>query len=60
MSEQKKGGRKPLPPEQKRSERFEMRVTPADKNKIERNGGAPWVESLVRRARDKPPPKTET
>lgn len=49
----KRIGRPPLQPEQRRTERFEMRTFRDLKAKILRNGGAQWVESLVRKAPDK-------
>ena len=50
----KRRGPKPIPPERRRLARFEIRTTPELHAKILRNGGARWIESLVRKAKEKP------
>jgi len=45
-------GRRALPPEQRKSARLEMRLTLAQRAKIDRNGGPAWVERLIDRARE--------
>ena len=48
----KRRGPKPIPPERRRLARFEIRTTPELHAKILRNGGARWIESLVRKAKE--------
>lgn len=45
-------GRPPAPEDARRSARVELRLTQAQRDKLERLGGAEWVRSRIDRARD--------
>lgn len=45
-------GRPPAPKDARRSARVELRLTQAQRDKLERLGGADWVRSRIDRARD--------
>ena len=45
-------GRPPAPDDARRSARVELRLTQAQRDKLERLGGAEWVRSRIDRARD--------
>lgn len=45
-------GRPPAPEDARRSARVELRLTQAQRDKLERLGGADWVRSRIDRARD--------
>lgn len=51
-TEPKKLGRPPLPPENRKTARMELRLTAAQRAKVDRNGGPAWVEKLIEAARD--------
>lgn len=44
--------RKPAPANATATERFELRLTPADKAKLMRLGGSEWVRERVRAAKE--------
>lgn len=55
MSDQQlpaKRGRPALPPEQRQTERIEIRMTPKQREKLERLGGAAWVRERIEKARE--------
>lgn len=45
-------GRPALPPEQRQTERVEMRCTKAQREKLERLGGVQWLRDRIDRARE--------
>ena len=45
-------GRPPAPEDARRSARVELRLTQAQRDKLERLGGAKWVRIRIDRARD--------
>lgn len=45
-------GRPTLPPEQRQTERVEMRCTKAQREKLERLGGVQWIRDEIDRARE--------
>jgi hypothetical protein len=47
------GGRPALPPEQRRSEVIHIRLTPAQKEALDRHGGETWAWRAVVAALDK-------
>ena len=49
--EQKKLGRPPLPPESRKTARMELRLTAAQRAKVDRNGGPSWVVRMIDAAR---------
>lgn len=44
-------GRPPAAPDEARSARFELRLTPAQREKLERLGGADWLRERIDKAR---------
>ena len=46
-------GRPALPPEQRQTERVEMRCTKAQREKLDRLGGVQWIRDRIDRAREK-------
>lgn len=50
-------GRPALPPEQRQTERVEMRCTKAQRDKLERLGGVQWLRDRIDRAKLKCNPK---
>jgi hypothetical protein len=50
--ERKQLGRPVLPPEQRQTERVEMRCTKAQREKLERLGGVQWLRDRIDRARE--------
>ena len=40
-------GRPPMPPHKGMTARFELRLTPAQRNKLESLGGADWLRSRI-------------
>lgn len=48
----KQRGRPALPPEQRQTERVEMRCTKAQREKLERLGGVQWLRDKIDRARE--------
>lgn len=49
---QAKRGRPALPPEQRQTERVEMRCTKTQREKLERLGGVQWLRDRIDRARE--------
>lgn len=47
-----KRGRPAMPPEQRQTERVEMRCTKAQREKLERLGGVQWLRDRIDRARE--------
>jgi hypothetical protein len=54
MTKPRKPGRPALPAKLLRSDRIHMRTYPAVADKVRKNG-TEWLESLVCKAKDKPP-----
>ena len=50
--DKRKPGRPALPPEQRQTERVEMRCTKAQREKLERLGGVQWLRDRIDRARE--------
>lgn len=50
--EPRKLGRPPLPQEHRKTARMELRLTSAQRAKVDRNGGPAWGEKLIDAARD--------
>lgn len=47
----KKAGRPPLPEGEAKSERFELRLSPADRAKLVALGGTAWVVAKIQKAK---------
>lgn len=47
----KRPGRKPLPPEQRRSERAELRMTVTERQKFDALGGPAWFLQVLHKAK---------
>lgn len=47
----KRPGRKPLPDDQRRSERAELRMTLAERQKFDALGGAKWFLQVLHKAK---------
>lgn len=45
-------GRPALPPEQRQTERVEMRCTKAQRDKLDRLGGVQWLRDRIDKARE--------
>jgi len=55
MSEQpepKRRGRPPVPAALRQTERVEIRLTPAQREKLDRLGGAQWLRERIEKARE--------
>lgn len=52
MTELKRIGRPPKPPEERHTERFEVRCTKAQREKLDRLGGAQWLRDKITRAKE--------
>lgn len=52
-AEPKRRGRPPAPPGTARDERVELRLTTAQRAKLERLGGAQWVRERIDSARER-------
>ena len=47
----KQRGRPALPPEQRQTERVEVRMTKTQRDKLEKLGGAAWIRERIDKAR---------
>ena len=47
----KSPGRPALPPEQRQTERVEVRMTKAQREKLDKLGGAVWIRERIEKAR---------
>lgn len=50
--EQKRRGRPALPPDQRQTERVEIRCTKAQREKLDRLGGPQWLRDRIDRAKE--------
>lgn len=50
--EQKRRGRPVLPPEQRQTERIEIRCTKAQREKLDRLGGPQWLRDRIDKAKE--------
>jgi len=53
-NDKRKPGRPALPPEQRQTERVEMRCTKAQREKLGRLGGVQWVRDQIDKAKEPP------
>ena len=47
-------GRPPLPPDQRARVAYNVRLTPPQREKVERLGGAAWIRQQIDAAQDRP------
>jgi len=47
-------GRPPLPPDQRARVAYNVRLTPPQREKVERLGGAAWIRAQIDAAQDRP------
>jgi hypothetical protein len=52
MTEPKRIGRPPKPEPERHTERFEVRCTKAQREKLDRLGGAQWLRERIDRAKE--------
>ena len=52
MTEPKRMGRPPKPESERHTERFEVRCTKAQRDKLDRLGGAQWLRERIDKAKE--------